>query len=135
MKQAAQLLGRFISPKESANIRYPPFLAHALRAVLWSHASNGRRQCVNGRETLTLLDGRTTRYLGLEAMGKLALSMSEETGGIIKRHLETVLSSLKDPDISIRCVQSARPPPPRSLAIYLLPPSLLTLNGSPPTLV
>lgn len=62
VKQAAQLLGRFISPKESANIR----------------------------------------YLGLEAMGKLALSMSEETGGIIKRHLETVLSSLKDPDISIR---------------------------------
>jgi hypothetical protein len=35
-------------------------------------------------------------------MGKLALSMGEEAGGIIKRHLETVIASLKDPDISIR---------------------------------
>jgi len=62
VKQAAQLLGRFISPKESANVR----------------------------------------YLGLEAMGKLAMSMSEEAGSIIKLHLETVISSLQDPDISIR---------------------------------
>jgi AP-2 complex subunit alpha len=81
---------------------------------------------VNGRETLTLLDGCTTRYLGLEAMGKLALSMSEETGGIIKRHLETVLSSLKDPDISIRCVQrAALPHHARYLSIAAL---LLTLT-------
>lgn len=82
---------------------------------------------MNERETLTLLDGWTSRYLGLEAMGKLALSMSEETGGIIKRHLETVLSSLKDPDISIRCVQRARPPP-TPLAIYL--PSVVLLPPS-----
>jgi len=42
------------------------------------------------------------RYLGLEAMANLAKISSDFDDSLIKRHQETVLSSLKDADISIR---------------------------------
>lgn len=41
------------------------------------------------------------RYLGLSSMGKLA-SLDSETANLVKRHQETVILSLQDPDISIR---------------------------------
>jgi AP-2 complex subunit alpha len=58
--QAASLLGRFISAKET-NIR----------------------------------------YLALEAMEHLA-ALDNETASLVKKHQETVIMALKDPDISIR---------------------------------
>jgi len=60
IRQAASLLGRFISAKET-----------------------------------------NMKYLALEAMEHLA-ALDNETAGLVKKHQETVILALKDPDISIR---------------------------------
>jgi AP-2 complex subunit alpha len=41
------------------------------------------------------------RYLALSAMSKLA-SLDSETASLLKKHQETVMLALRDPDISIR---------------------------------
>lgn len=41
------------------------------------------------------------RYLALAAMGRLE-GLDNETSNLLKKHQETVILSLKDPDISIR---------------------------------
>eukprot|EP01118_Nematostelium_gracile_P009612 TRINITY_DN3251_c0_g5_i1.p1 TRINITY_DN3251_c0_g5~~TRINITY_DN3251_c0_g5_i1.p1 ORF type:complete len:1030 (+),score=309.97 TRINITY_DN3251_c0_g5_i1:73-3090(+) len=61
IRQAANLLGRFISPKEHSNIR----------------------------------------YLGLATLGQLA-GLDSDTANLVKKHHDTVLLALRDPDISIR---------------------------------
>mmetsp|Transcript_2271 Transcript_2271/g.3007 ORF Transcript_2271/g.3007 Transcript_2271/m.3007 type:complete len:986 (+) Transcript_2271:82-3039(+) len=46
-------------------------------------------------------ESSNTRYLALNALGKLA-SLDTETANLVKRHQETVIQALRDPDISIR---------------------------------